>query len=108
MDAAELLKLLRLAQAGGADPAWLRRMSAYFVGLLLDLEQLREAVGPQRLAALERRQRARVLYAQGVPASAIAERLSLSRARVYQLLDNCEVSSSDEILAEAFSETKSD
>ena len=107
MSADEILKLLRLAAAGGADRNWLRLKSAQLVDQALELEELRDAIGPKRLAAIRRRKRALSLKKQGVGASVIAECLSLSRARVYQLLDISAVSSGDEASEKVLSESKS-
>jgi len=107
MDADELLKLLKLARAGGGDLAWLRRKSTQLVEEALELERLRDAMGPQRLEAMQRRRRVLALHRQGVPASVIVARLGLSRSRVYQLLDNPAVLSGDENFWKEISESKS-
>jgi site-specific recombinase XerC len=97
----EANKLLGYALAGGASPAWLRLKKAelaYEEFELAKLQELQEAMGPRRLAAMHKRRRAVELHGQGVPQATIAQRLQVSRQYVNRLVDEADVGSGNELL----------
>jgi hypothetical protein len=107
MSSDDLVKLLRLARAGGGDEGWLRLKFVQLGDENMELAWLRQAIGARRLQAARSARCAIDLRRQGVSAAAIAERLGLSRARVYQLLDTDAVGWGDELLQQEADASKS-
>jgi hypothetical protein len=96
--AATLRKLFDLAAAARIDPAVVETASQQLLDVLLEVQQLRRALGPKRLRALQRARRAEALRRAGLSGADIGKRLGLSRQRVKQLLDERVIESASEQL----------
>jgi hypothetical protein len=87
-----LRELVRHAQAGGAPASWLEETAHALVTLILDNAELRRALGPSRLKALQDKgslaqflRSCRILgYPAGAMAAAAKARFGISKSTYYR------------------------
>jgi hypothetical protein len=80
----DLRRLLSYAEAGRADPRWLAKVARETVETLLEVQELRQALG-SRLASIERARAIKHAIAAGATPEQVQARFGIARSTYYRL-----------------------